>query len=336
MLAGNGTTEGGSTMRSTHRRATGKLLAAASALAAVLAAGTAGAIPYPKIYAFGDSLSDAGNIYSFSHGVEPVSPPYSKGRFSNGNVWVQDLSSDVGLGILKPSLTGGTDYAAGGATTGQSSVHNANASDLPSQLSSFKTNVPKPSANALFTLWIGSNDLLAILAADLNAADTTAALNEVLANEQTFVVGLAQAGAKKLLVLTVPDLGLTPQISASGAAAKRTATALTKRFNTALTAKLNKDATTYKLDIKIVDTLPLIDAAVANPAAYGFTNVKQACWTGNFTDKNSGTVCASSVTVQNKHLFWDQLHPTAGGHSQIAKAAESALGVGAPALVAAK
>ena len=324
-------------MRTTHKQAKGKLLAAAFALAALLAAGTAGAIPYPKIYAFGDSLSDAGNIYAFLHGAQPVSPPYSKGRFSNGNVWVQDLSSAVGLGILKASLSGGTDYAVGGATTGDvTTVHAANLADLPTQLSQFQTNVPKPNAASLFTLWIGSNDLLAVLGADLSPADTTAAVNQILANEQTFVVGLVNAGAKKFVVLTVPDLGLTPQVRASGPAASRAATALTKRFNTALTAKLIKDATTNKLDMKIVDTLALIDDAVAHPATYGFINVKQACWTGNFTDKNSGTVCASSVAVQNKHLFWDQLHPTAGGHSQIAKAVESALGVGAPALVASK
>jgi len=315
-------------------------LFAVSALAALLVAGAAGAIPYPEIYAFGDSLSDAGNIYyytsHFTSTTEPVSPPYSAGRFSNGPVWVQDLSAAVGLGTLKPNLTGGTDYAFGGATTGTSSVHTANQSDLPSQLSMFTSKVPKPNAAALFTLWIGSNDLLALLQANKNAADTTTALNQILANEQTFVLGLVKAGAKKFVVLTVPDLGLTPEVSALGSTASKAGTALAKRFNTALVAKLNKDAKTYKLDLKIVDTLPLIDAAVAKPASYGFTNVKSPCWTGNFTSASSGTVCKSSVAAQDKYLFWDQLHPTAAGHSQIAKAVESALGVGAPAVVASK
>jgi len=111
---------------------------------------------------------------------------------------------------------------------------------------------------------------------------------------------------------------------------------LAKRFNTALTTKLKNVAAADGLDLKVVDTVPLIDAAVANPAAYGFTNVKSPCWTGNFTSASSGTVCKSGVAAQDKYLFWDQLHPTAAGHTQIAKAVESALGVGTPAMVASK
>ena len=329
-------------MRTKRIRGWGALLPAVSALAVLLAAGTAGAVPYPKIYAFGDSLSDAGNIYTYlsTHGLppEPVSPPYSAGRFSNGQVWVQYLSAKAGLGTLTPSLKGGTDYAAGGATTGTSSVHNANASDLPSQLSSFNTNVPKPNTASLFTLWIGSNDLLDILSANLSTTATTTAVNQVLANEMTFFNGLRKVGAKHFVVLTVPYLGLTPEVSSHGAAATTAGTALAKRFNTALIAKLKTAATTYNLDVKIVDTLPLIDAAVAHPATYGFTNVNTPCWSGNLTSASSGKVCASSVAGQNKYLFWDQLHPTTAGHAQIAKNVETALGLLAstPALVASR
>jgi phospholipase/lecithinase/hemolysin len=311
-------------------------LFAASSLAAVLVAGTAGAATYPKIYAFGDSLSDAGNIYAFSKHAEPVSPPYSAGRFSNGPVWIQDVSISAGLGALKASLLGGTDYAVGGATTGKTSVQTANETDLPSQLASFKANVPKPNAAALFTVWIGANDLLAILGADLKPGATTTAVNQVVNNEQTFLVGLAKLGAKHVVVLTVPDLGVVPEVISSGPAASKAAKALTKRFNTALTAKLQSAATTYKLDLKIVDTVPLIDSAVAKPAADGFTNVKSPCWTGNLESKTSGKVCAASVAGQNKYLFWDELHPTAAGHTLIAKTVEKALGLGASAEIASR
>jgi phospholipase/lecithinase/hemolysin len=309
-------------------------LFAVSSLAAVLVASTAGAGPYPKIYAFGDSLSDAGNIYAATKQAEPVSPPYSAGRFSNGPVWVQDLSTTVGLGALKASLLGGTDYAVGGATTGKTSVQTANETDLPSQLASFKSTVPKPNPAALFTVWIGANDLLAILGADLKAAATTTAVNQVVANEQTFLTGLAKLGAKHVVVLTVPDLGVTPEVTASGAAASKAATALTKKFNAVLTAKLKTIATTYKLDLTMVDTVALLDNAVAKPAADGFTNVKAPCWTGDLTSKTSGKVCAPTAAGQNKYLFWDELHPTAAGHTLISKAVEKALDISAPAEVA--
>jgi phospholipase/lecithinase/hemolysin len=81
---------------------------------------------YSAIYAFGDSLSDAGNLSISTVGTTPVSPPYYKQQygilsgnvFSNGPTWVQNLSIALGLGKLAPSLAGGTDFAYGGAETG--------------------------------------------------------------------------------------------------------------------------------------------------------------------------------------------------------------------------
>jgi len=78
---------------------------------------------YSTIYAFGDSLSDAGNVYFLTKSSvastlglaqEPVSPPYfqeiyngvTADVFSNGPVWTQDLSIALGLGTLAPSGVG--------------------------------------------------------------------------------------------------------------------------------------------------------------------------------------------------------------------------------------
>lgn len=47
----------------------------------------------------------------------PESPPYFRGRFSNGPVWVEDLADRLALD-LEPSLQGGTNFAFGGAETG--------------------------------------------------------------------------------------------------------------------------------------------------------------------------------------------------------------------------
>ena len=114
------------------------------------------AAPFSAIYAFGDSLSDAGNAYIATGGATPVSPPYSDGRFSNGPVWVQDLSDFLGLGPLAPSLAqpsapNRTDFAVGGAQTGTTPLHTAGTSDLPSQLAQFQAAVPDPQPDALST-----------------------------------------------------------------------------------------------------------------------------------------------------------------------------------------
>ena len=57
--------------------------------------------PYSAIYSFGDSLSDVGNVYNATDGLEPAAP-YVNGQFSNGPVWVQDLATKLGLTGANP------------------------------------------------------------------------------------------------------------------------------------------------------------------------------------------------------------------------------------------
>lgn len=100
-----------------------KLAATTAALFVASASSALAASSYTAVYSFGDSLSDVGNVHTLTSiltlgkAAEPA-PPYVNGQFSNGSVWVQDLSQLLGLAPLKPSVLGGTDYAWGGATTG--------------------------------------------------------------------------------------------------------------------------------------------------------------------------------------------------------------------------
>lgn len=49
---------------------------------------------------FGDSLSDTGKMYDKMRGYLPSSPPYHQGRFSNGPVWLEQLTQHFpGLAI---------------------------------------------------------------------------------------------------------------------------------------------------------------------------------------------------------------------------------------------
>jgi hypothetical protein len=43
---------------------------------------------YTALFAFGDSLSDAGNDWIVDGHTDPVSP-YYQGHFSNGRTWVE-------------------------------------------------------------------------------------------------------------------------------------------------------------------------------------------------------------------------------------------------------
>jgi phospholipase/lecithinase/hemolysin len=284
------------------------------------------------IDAFGDSLSDVGNIYALTGGATPASP-YVNGQFSNGNVWVQDLATALGVAPLTPSQKGGTDYAYGSGQSGTTLYNTASPLDLAGsmgQVAQFALANPKGAdPNALYTIWIGANDLFAIPAnaTNLQIATDTA---EIVSNVDTAITALASLGAKNFLVVTVPDLGKTPFAIAEGAAAIAGGSALSAYFDTALVSgsaplsvpSLSAVGAADGVNISVLNTYSLLDTIVSEPATFGFTNVTQPCYTGDYNGfVDGGTICSTSVAAQNQYLFFDTVHPTAAGQQIIANEA---------------
>ena len=190
-----------------------KLRLAASVASLGLACTPAAA--YTSIFAFGDSLSDAGNLFSESGGTIPLAY-YVDGHFSNGPTWVEDLSQMLGLGQMKPFLTSanGTNYAFGGAQTGptdnnpfdpNSPIH----IDLPDQISAYDLLDPKPVEGALYTLDIGANDIMNALEDKIPPSELETVMMQAEANTIDSVKALVGLGAQSLLFYEVPNLGLT-------------------------------------------------------------------------------------------------------------------------------
>lgn len=285
------------------------------------------------LYAFGDSLSDVGNVYIATGGTEPA-PPYVNGQFTNGNVWVQDLASLLGAGPLTPSLAGGTDYAYGGAETGVTSFNTAPpASDLvgpTGQIAQFYAAHPLADPNALYTIWIGGNDLIDILESGpptLAAAESDASMS--VANIDTAINDLAALGAKNFLLLAMPQFLLNaPDVVAGGLQIQ--GNALGTYFNSTL---VNGAGTIPSLSTLAIDDsikISVLTDFISDPSADGFTNVSDPCYTGTFEGfadtADPGTVCANP----NQYLFWDGLHPTAAADALIADAAFEAVATPEP------
>ena len=177
----------------------------------------------------------------------------------------------------------------------------------------FAAQASHPQANALYTLWIGSNDVLDI-AGSAPGAQQTADIAAAVNNEVGSIAELAVLGARSLVVLDVPDLGKTPCEAALEEAAA--------------SAALKSLAATGAPKIDLVDTYRLIDAVIANPGADDFTNVIQPIWTGNYSNLHSGTLAATGA-AQNGYLFFDSFHPTAQAHALIVRAVDQSLTVAA-------
>jgi phospholipase/lecithinase/hemolysin len=296
--------------------------------ALALTIGARAASAYDAIYAFGDSLSDAGNNYALSGDKSPAAP-YHNGEYSNGNVWLDTLATDLGLPALTPSQIGGTDYAYGGAASGPTVFNTGGSTDVmgaTGQIAQFQATHPanKADPNALYTILIGGNDLLGIPSGATQAQGQTL-LDDVVHNIDGAITTLAGEGAKNFLVLTVPDLGTTPAVVNTGAAAN--ATAITAALNGELVggnatsgvqslAQLAAGAGAG-VKINLFDTAALFDQIAANPASFGFSDVTDPCY-----DVTTKTVCANP----NSYMFWDVLHPTAAGHVLIGNGAAAVLG----------
>jgi phospholipase/lecithinase/hemolysin len=277
--------------------------------ALLLAAGLALAAPaaradFLQIVAFGDSLTDAGNVGTATGGQFPPAP-YSNGRFSNGPVWVQQLASRLGLPALTPSLKGGSDYAFGFAETGNGTtatrVPGLSVPNVGAQIQTYLGS-HTPGAGQLFVVWAGANDFF--------DGQTNPAVP--IHNLITDLATLAHAGATHFLVPNLPPLGDTPFGRTLPDAQRQGLNALALGFNVGLDAALNQaDAalgvTTYRLD-----AYGILKGAQADPARFGFTDVTDAA-----LDKGALT--------GKGFLFWDSVHPTTAGHQLLANQAAAAV-----------
>jgi outer membrane lipase/esterase len=86
--------------------------------------------------------------------------------------------------------------------------------------------------NALYTVWIGANDILQnsdrLAAGQINATQFQTNVLAAATAEVGQIGRLVQAGARYIIVVGMPDLGLTPRSQAGGAAAVAGATALAR------------------------------------------------------------------------------------------------------------
>ena len=139
-----------------------------------------------------------------------------------------------------------------------------------------------------------SNDVLDITNnSSLTPAQQQADVGAAVQNEVSVISGMAAHGAQNMLVLNVPDLGKTPYETARGPAVAQSATSLASLYDSELATALQPLEASGALKIDLVNTFSVIDQAIANPGAYGFTNVTDPLWSGGLTSSSSGTLAAS-------------------------------------------
>ena len=244
-----------------------------------------------NLVVFGDSLSDNGNTFV---AVGLPKPPYYKGRWTNGLNWVDDFTVIAGLPPATAYLeNGGTNFAVGGSTSEL----------LGAQIAVYLATV-KGSADPadLFVVWIGANDFLA----GIQPSTTITAISAE-------ITALSLAGAQQFLVIDVPDISLTPNIKAEGAAKVQAAKQFVANVNGQLQNQIPFLASLLGVKIDFIDIVPLFTELVNNPAAFGFKNS-----TGEAYNPSTG----KEVRYPNQYVFWDGFHPTKRVHRLAAQTFE--------------
>ena len=302
-----------------------KLLASALFLFAFVSGSHA--TPFSNIYVIGDSLSDQGNLLAATATIPgaPLLPDpnhYFNGRFSNGPAYTDYLANVFGL-PLTPSISGGTNFAYGGARTNYNTVelqapggqgglpNGAFPWSLNGEVQDFRNrNFNDP--NGLFIVMSGNNDVADIVRF-LPPQNATAAIPVVVTGIVNAVNAIKDAGAKRVVVSHVADIGKTPAFIAAGAGASAFATAVSAATNAALHNAL---AGISGIQITEFDLFHFLQDLVANPAQLGLTNVSTPCYTGFVLPNANATECATP----DEFLFWDVVHPTTRVHEALAQA----------------
>jgi phospholipase/lecithinase/hemolysin len=268
--------------------------------------------------AFGDSLSDSGNNLAASEGTYPSPTQYWQGRYSNGNVWVEQFANLMGITetqLLQDALADPENFtfedvlfnnAHGGAKSGQDPEDAP--PDFLDQLATFEvlTEGTLPD-DSLVTVWIGANDFLNNDQLQTQQ-DIEAAVNAAMQNIGAGLATLANTfDADYILVVNLPDLGATPLNNSTpeGQAGGRQ---LAQAFNGALDLTLDQfEANFPRVRLYRYDALDLIDNTIASPGRYGECNTTDAALLqGLGFDQAAG------------YLFWDGVHPTTQAHGVIA------------------
>ena len=297
-----------------------KFASVAELLFILLATSNVSATNFNSLYAFGDSLSDIGSnpsailsIYNILGGnCDPghPCPPYFDGRYSNGPVASEYLADVILPGGGQPANY--FSFAVSGSTTGVGNFGDGGNASAPGafglpgmaqQLGLYFSSTSVADPDALYLVWGGANDFLTVDSPNLAAQ-----------NIASYVGGLAAIDAEHILVPNIPDLSLTPFVQLNPSLASL-ARGFSLAFNAELASQLDIVSALFPAtDIIEYDIFSLFNDVVANPSAYGFSNVMQACLL---------VACSNP----DEFLFWDDFHPTTRGHAIIASEFASAVPV---------
>lgn len=281
--------------------------------------------------------------------------PYWQHHFSNGPVWNEHFVQALGLSKDNPSHLQNMAFGGSWAVTFDKRLSFWDIVQAPeASLKGIVTGKLIPPSmglvvqshllekgraqkNGLYVLFAGGNDYLNALTADKNhnVAELEDYANNVVASIITEAERLLNAGADNLIVVGVPDVGITPRFrnTSERALLSHICSHHNQRLSKAVKA-LQKAQPTKT--ILYVDLQAYLQELIDNADKYRLKDVTHACIDAPLPggQQARGSLfynnIALNIAVANNrfkssqcaepssHLFWDQVHPSAHAHQVLA------------------
>ncbi len=309
-------------------KALSRTLAAMAALGALAACGggdTQEAFNPNRVLSFGDELSTLepdGRKYSINAykitdaTTNPPTESTTELDCTRNPLWIQTVASSFGLAF---------DRCLGAATTASGQVlaqRGHKVADLPAQIDAVQGAALNERDLAL--MQVGMNDILELYAR--YPTESSASLIEQ-ARSRARVYGeainrLAQSGPA-VVVLTVPDLGLTPYARAQNTSSgdpnrSKLLSQLTGAFNSRMSVTLINDGRLIGLVFIDIETQNMFKF----PGSFSLTNVLDAAClpTAVLPDCRTNTLATGATSAS--HLWADELRPGQTLQSRMGSLAE--------------
>ncbi len=286
---------------------------------------------FQKIFFFGDSISDSGNVHALTgltsippFEVIPSAPYESKGgqfTFTSGKTWTQEFAHKMHAkksgeaALQSPGKNG--NYAFGGARARPDDPFNP--SLVPSgteQIDLYLADHIEVDEKALYVIQFGGNDVRDALGLLLFDPELFPMAESIIESAVLATLGmidsLYQMGARNFLVVNVPDIGLSPAIKMFGDTAIATASFLVASYNFGLDSGLQGLKLLPDISIKNLDLHLILTAVIDSPEDFKITNTEETCLIF-FVEKDA------ECHKTKKFLFWDGIHPTATIHKLVGK-----------------
>jgi phospholipase/lecithinase/hemolysin len=283
------------------------LAATALGCAAIGFAAASQAATFTSFWAFGDSLSDDGNLYAATGGAAPP-PPYFEGRFSNGRVWAEYIADD----FEAQGLNAG-NFAYGGAAVGpleNGSFPSPPVVNLEGQIAQFKAeSAGRLGARPVASVWIGANNLVF----DGVPNGTARAVGRAAANGVAAGVReLRRSGVGDVALFNLPALDQAPLYALGGnPAATEQARIGTRAFNATLERRI-AGLERKGVNVIEIDVFAVFNELLEDPQKFGVVDATLPCFVPSRPELYCGDALAPLLA------FFDPLHPSSTIHSALA------------------